>query len=77
MMQGMASLSTYINKFGPCEGRKRCNAFFRKYKRRNRERINAARRRARKAHKQRENRVTGLSPARLEAGLRHAKVNDS
>jgi hypothetical protein len=63
MMQGMASLSTYINKFGPCEGRKRCNAFFRKYKRRNRERINAARRRARKAHKQREKQGNRLIPS--------------
>jgi hypothetical protein len=50
MMQGMASLSTYINKFGRREGRRRYNAFHRAYKKKNRAKINAARR---KAHKQR------------------------
>jgi hypothetical protein len=50
---GMASLTFYIQKFGRREGRKKYNAYHRKYKKRNRDKINAARRKARKAHKQR------------------------
>jgi hypothetical protein len=51
MMQGMASLSTYINKYGPREGRNKYNTFHREYKKQNRDKINAARRAARKASK--------------------------
>jgi hypothetical protein len=47
----MASLSTYINKYGAREGRKQYNAFHREYKKQNRVKINAARRKARKASK--------------------------
>lgn len=42
----MASLSTYINKFGVREGRRQYNAFHREYKKQNREKINIARRKA-------------------------------
>jgi hypothetical protein len=49
----MASLSYYVRKFGKREGRKRYNEFHRGYKQANRERINSARRAARRAHKPR------------------------
>jgi hypothetical protein len=48
----MASLAYYEQTFGKREGRKRYNAYHRNYKKKNREKINAARREARKAHKQ-------------------------
>jgi len=44
----MASLSFYQNKFGKRVGRKAYNAYHREYKKKNREKINAARRKARK-----------------------------
>jgi hypothetical protein len=47
----MASLSTYINKFGAVRGRKMYNAYHREYKKQNRDKINAARRGTRKASK--------------------------
>jgi hypothetical protein len=49
----MASLSYYVRKHGKREGRKRYNEFHREYKQANRQRINTARRAARKAHKTR------------------------
>jgi len=49
----MASLDFYMRTFGKRDGRKRYNAYHREYKKKNRAKINAARRAARKTHKQR------------------------
>jgi len=49
----MASLAYYERAFGKREGRKRYNAYHREYKKKNRTKINAARRAVRKALKQR------------------------
>jgi hypothetical protein len=43
-IKGMASLTFYVEKYGRREGKKRYNAYHRRYKRRNREQINAAQR---------------------------------
>jgi hypothetical protein len=47
----MASLSTYINKYGVRNGRRQYNASHREYKKQNRDKINAAQRASRKASK--------------------------
>jgi hypothetical protein len=49
----MASRDFYIKKYGKRLGTKKYNAYHRDYKKQNRDKINAARRKARKAHKQR------------------------
>jgi hypothetical protein len=51
LVNAMASLTFYIQKFGKREGRKKYNAYHRDYKKQNRDKINAARRAARKASK--------------------------
>jgi hypothetical protein len=53
LVSSMASLAYYERTFGKIEGRNRYNAFHREYKKKNRTKINAARRAARRAHKQR------------------------
>lgn len=53
LVRAMASLAYYVREFGKREGRKRYNAYHRDYKKKNRAKINAARRAAWKARKQR------------------------
>ena len=48
LVKVMASLTYYVRTFGKREGRKRYNAYHREYKRKNRVKLNAARRKARR-----------------------------